>query len=474
MRDTHVFEGRVLKWVISQRMINRNDRILVAVSGGPDSVAMLRLLRSWQVSMELNLRVVHFNHGLRGEESERDAESVEVLGRSLGLPVIHQRLHLPERSERKGKSLQMVAREERYKALAHLADFYGADKIALGHILDDQAETVLLWMLRGAGSNGLAGIPPVRGSKFIRPLLQSSRQEILEYLAVNQVSYREDSSNKTPVYLRNRVRNEIIPLLKRFNPNILEVLSRQADILREETRYLDERAGEAFAAVTESRLPQEIRLNRDSFQGLSRALQRRVVVKIFQHLSEQDSPPRYDTIEEVLEKVVAGQSGASTCRNNIWVIREYSLIRFVSMTHHSGATDHSWIATLAFAIPSTVLWPLTGQFIAGCLGSCEGKNIVFGDRFQAFFDAHSFSNNLVIRTWKPGDVFHPFGFHGKRKKVQDFFSDMKLSPEKRRRVPLIVSPEGILWVGGYRSDERFRVTPSTRKIFKTSISPESE
>src|SRR5881296_3217097 len=227
--------GRVAATARARGLLRPGDRVLAAVSGGPDSVALLSVLVALAPSWDLTLQAVHVNHGLRGAESDEDASFVAGLCDRLGVALTIERVTLAgPAGRRRGRSLQEQAREARYAAMVRVATALRMDKIALGHTADDQAETLVMWMLRGSGTAGLAGIPPSRGPQFIRPLLDYSRADIVAYLETQGLEFREDSSNAKLLYLRNRVRHELLPTLKRFNPAVLKVLGRQAEILREE------------------------------------------------------------------------------------------------------------------------------------------------------------------------------------------------------------------------------------------------
>ena len=470
MNSPALFERKVLKWARDRSLIVPGDHVVVAVSGGPDSVALLLLFQSWRKALNLTLWVGHINHGLRGKESEEDAEFVAELCDQIEVPFIQKRLALGRsHSQQKGLSLQALAREGRYKALVETGKECRATKIALGHTRDDQAETVMMWMLRGCGAAGLAGMQPLRSPHFIRPLLQVSRPEILSYLTAKGWGYREDSSNLSPVYLRNRIRQELLPVLKRFNPGIVRVLSRQAEILREETEYLDLLAREARISVTQDETEQGIILSSSGLLGLPLSLRRRVILMTIQQVAQKSTRPRFDMVETVVERIVKGQSGSSVQVGGVIVAREYEEIRFQSLSSGQEAAEPVRRPELAFPIPSILTWPPTSQTIEG--QTMPSAKVSFSHTPDIeYFDASSFTKELIVRSWKAGDYFCPLGLEGKRKKIQDFFSDIKLSQSKRKMVPLLVAPEGILWVGGYRADHRFRVRRSTQEVLMTRIS----
>lgn len=471
----------VARTVRRHKLIEAGDHILVAVSGGPDSVALLSWLASWADDhgrgRGFSVSAAHVNHALRGVESEQDAKFVASLCEQIGVEFVSERVPLAEagacRTRPKGVSLQEYARELRYAALVRMADRLGASKIALGHTADDQAETLLMWMLRGSGAGGLAGIPPVRERLFIRPLLEVRRADILAYLRARELEFRTDSSNAKPLYLRNRVRHELLPFLRQFNPGIVGVLNRQADILREEHVYLEAVARGHVARLVRVEPDGEVVLDRTGLLALAIALQRRVLRAIMRQMTGAAKGPGFAAVELVLERVVQGRSGTEAVVEGVHVAREYGRIRFrpASAARTERARGVQCDMALPVPVPSDTVWPLTGQTIRLHWDEPGGKSAMAGssgrNQRRAIFDPARFTNELVIRTWRPGDTFQPLGMAGRRKKLQDFFADLKVPRGDRSRVPVLVAPEGILWVVGYRADHRFCAGfcagPSTRR-----------
>lgn len=461
MRALTAFEHKLLKHVRQLGLLFPGDRVVVAVSGGPDSVALLQMMSAWRKHMDLTLAVAHVEHGLREEESLEDATFVEQLAGQLGLPFFLKRLDLKTSlRKRKGESVQAVARERRYAQLQAVAREWGGTKVAVGHTRDDQAETVLLSMLRGAGLAGLSGMPAQREPCVIRPFLQVSRSEILQYLDEKRCESRVDSTNDSPKYTRNRLRRELIPLLKTFNPNVVSVLSRQAVILREEHEYLDEAAKAALASVEVSRTKDRVVWSRSRLLTFPVSIQRRMILLTVGTLWGKPGPLGFETVEMLLQHVVHGTSGSSGCFAGLEAVREYDRVIF-EKTGRNSRLQHGWSCVWPF--PGSVHWPVTGQMIEGKIMAATAVPSRLNDTV-AYLDADRFSHELVVRSWKPGDYFFPYGMDGRRKKLQDFFSDAKVHRAERSTVPLVVAPEGILCVGGYRSDHRFRVTEETSHV----------
>lgn len=468
----HALERSVAASARAMRLFAPGDHLLVAISGGPDSVALLSVLASLAPSWRLRLSALHVNYGLRGEESEEDERFVSRLCADLGVPLVCERIALRQPDGLpKRLSLQARAREARYAALRRVVIALGADKVALGHTADDQAETLLMWMLRGSGAAGLAGIRPVREGLYIRPLLGVSRTDVLAYLQAKGLAFRTDSSNAKPLYLRNRVRRDLLPLLKQFNPAVVDALTRQASIVRDEDLCLEQWTSEWIGRHV-TRAGRTRTIPRTELLALPIALQRRVVRAVVKQVTGSGHGPTFGAAESVLEKVVRGRSGSSLALRGARVAREYDAIICAparGARAAAGRVGPEQDGAIEIShIPSTAVWPATGQVIRLRMAATGTTDAPDGRR-TAQFDADRFTHRLVLRTWKPGDVFHPQGMGGRRKKVQDYFCDIKLPRSRRTAVPLLAAPEGILWIAGYRADHRFRVTASTQRIMTAEL-----
>jgi len=316
-----------------------------------------------------------------------------------------------------------------------------------------------MWMLRGAGTTGLAGIPPVRDALFVRPLLNISRNQILDYLQERGLPFRNDSSNAKPVYLRNRIRQDLLPRLKAYNPAIVEVLARQAKVLKDEDLYLEATASAALEPLTQTRPDGSLVVDRAGLLTLPRALQRRAVRLLFRRLNPSLPCPNFMVVESVIHQVFKGRSGAAITALGLAITQEYAGVRLGPACPPAGAALQP---SLPLLCPSALRWPLTGQIIRAGLADAA-LSAMPRRRQSAVFDLDRFTLDLTVRSWRSGDVFQPTGMRGRSKKLQDFFSDSKIPRRERGLVPLVAAPEGILWVAGHRSDHRFAATPATRR-----------
>ena len=444
---------RVRRTIQEQGLLAPGDGVVVAASGGVDSMVLLHVLARLDPSLRLRLHAAHLNHGLRGAEAERDAAAVAAWAGALGLPLTVERAGP---LDRRGGSLQRAARAARYRFLEAVAERVGAERIALGHNQDDAAETVLLNLLRGAGLRGLAGIPPARG-KIVRPLLDVPREAILAYARAHGVPWVEDSSNREISYRRNRVRAELIPrLAKEYNPQVRDVLARTASILRAEDAFLETLAQERLGGLSRPASAGGTALDGGALAALPAVLRGRVLRAAMRDLPGAPVPTAGHLA--ALEAWAAEGPRAGRC----------DFLRRVAAWWEG---DRLVLAPKAVAPPldpvplplgvATRVAPFGMTFLA------ERVEGVGGDPAppapgEAWLDAGAATGGLVVRGWRAGDRFQPLGLGG-TKKLQDFFVDAKVPRQARGRVPLVVSGDHILWVVGHRIDERARVTAATRE-----------
>jgi tRNA(Ile)-lysidine synthase len=422
------------------KMLEPGEALLVGVSGGPDSVALLDAL----VKSGWRPHVCHLNHQLRGPASDADAEFVRDLARRYGLTntIEWQKVAGDEDG----------ARRARHEFFAKVAAQTGIRKLALAHTADDQVETFLLRLLRGAGVPGLIGIWPERqlGTlRVIRPMLKVRRVEVLEYLSAQGLKYREDASNTDTRFTRNRIRHELLPMLERdFNPAVREVLLHTAEILRDEDFYLLHHVAQRFYMT----VCQNDAVNVKALANCPVAIQRRVLR--FWLGGDAESAPSFtfDQIEAVRHAALGDSPGAA-------VDLPYELVAY---------REYEWLrkAQRSELEPIRGRWPLSleGETTIGELG----VKFVIGEEGERF-DADALGGSLFVRTWENGDRFQPLGMSGE-KKLHDFFVDEKVPRRQRGRVPLVCAADGrIAWVVGHRIAEPFKVTERTRRVVRVGV-----
>ncbi len=439
--------AKVRETVRKYGMLARGDRVLVAVSGGPDSVCLLHVLREIAAEFDLSLHIAHMDHMFRGKESADEALFVADVAKRLGIPADIEAFDVPAYCRERGLSPQEGARSVRYAFLSRVAAAAGASRIATGHTANDQAETFLMRLSRGAGVTGLSAIPPVRGS-IIRPLLDVTREAVMTYIQANGIGFVSDPSNAKRAYTRNRFRMDVLPLLKQFNPRIVETLASEAALLRDE----DEAAERQLAGVVErliSRSEDAVVVNRDEFNTLPPAFRRRLLRKMVGLAGGDPSTLSLDRIDGAVSFMNGALSGRTmTLTSGIVIGREYD--RFII-----GGQETPQGFTYQLAVPGITPVPeLDMEIDATLSGDVKNTAGEANYRWQALFDYDRIKTHLILRNRRPGDWFCPSGMDGKRKKLQDYFVDEKIPLRLRDRIPILCAGDDILWVLGFRTDGR--------------------
>jgi len=451
------FFDRVLSTIRKHQMLNRGDKVLVAVSGGPDSVALLYFLNQIRPVYDLTLHVFHLNHMIRGREAAEDAQFVVEFANKLGVPSTTMSFDVPALMKRERLSLEEAAREARYELMDRIASEIKADKAALGHHADDQVETFLMRLIRGSGLKGLGSILPVR-DHYIRPFIEVSKEEIAEYIDENGLEYRLDASNEDLSILRNKVRRELVPLISSYNPQIRPTLLRTIEVVREDQLHLEELTSGVFDVLAETGEG----IVRISIQGLvaqSIALRRRLIRKCIGWVKTDLRGIDFKHIEGILSKIeeVPAQFELEL-PGDIIVFTEYEYLVFAKR----GLFEPAPVEPVRLAVPGVTKIGMLGVEIDA--RTTDPSNLEFErNGAVAHLDADKIPGELFVRTRRPGDSFKPFGMT-KDKKLQDFFVDEKVPKRERDRVPIIASNGDIIWIGGFRIDERFKVTEDTKRV----------
>jgi tRNA(Ile)-lysidine synthase len=455
--------------VRARGLFEPGQHLLVAVSGGPDSVALLMLLHRLVPRWQLRLTAVHFNYGLRGHESDEDQAFVVALCDSLQVPLYCVPLDARTRPQR--VSLQAQARDVRYRAMARLAEDVGADRIVVGHTADDQAETILLWLLRGAGITGLAGMPVQRDGMIIRPLYEVRRREVLDFLDATGQAYRQDSSNAKPVYARNRIRHQLLPVLNQMAPAAVDAFCRMGDLCREDDRYLEAQTVGVWASLVQPDDAGGYSIDRIGLQVQPLALQRRLLREVFRRMHSIRRPPSLATVEAVRRLLSLKRGGARRCAGGVHVrVTQNALLVQSAKAGAFPQESEVVVERHSVQIPSVIEWTGTRQRIRVQEGTREAAHqLSASPGWVMIVDADLLSYPLHIRRWRAGDRFVPSGMKGRSKKLQDYFVDLKIPVSQRGRIPILDSPQGIVGVLGFRPDERFQVSDRTRRCLVISI-----
>lgn len=460
-KEKLVFE-KFIRIIDQYAMVSDGDTILVALSGGADSVALLLLFLDLQSKIDFDICAAHLNHGLRGKESQEDEKFVKELCQKFDIRCITSKEDINKRAKQSRTSVEVAGREARLTFLKKVSQKLKASKIAFGHTMNDQAENVLLRLIRGSGTKGLSSMRPSEGNT-IRPLLSISRQEIESYLRFKKSSYRIDSSNEDMRFARNKIRHELIPFLKEeYNPEIAETLARTAAILSEEDAFLDSLTSNILAREAKIKNT-SVTISLELFKHLPSALSRRIIRRIMQIIKGNLRKITFKDIEKARELVMRSQGNRNALLPSGINVRIYEdTITFASSSH-----SDSVIQEFHQSLKIEGVTEIHGQSVsieAKILKRQDFKgNLKTGGEEKAFLDFEKTGAELSVRTFKKGDAFYPFNSPGK-KKVSSFFIDKKVPQEIRKKALMITSKDHIVWVAGYQIDDRCKIDRNTKKI----------
>ncbi|HJS73917.1 MAG TPA: tRNA lysidine(34) synthetase TilS [Vicinamibacteria bacterium] len=462
-----MFSSKVIRTLERYRMVLPGDSVLIALSGGADSVALTGVLFELRHRLGLSLFLAHLNHGLRAEADDDEA-FCRSLSERLSLPFASEKVDVAASARRSKRSLEDEGRRARYRFLESQAKRFEANRIAVGHTLDDQAETFLLRLLRGSGGRGLAAIHPVKDGRIIRPLLESRRAEIVTFLEERGLPFREDRSNADPRFTRNRIRHDELPRLSAvYNPRLTESLARTACLLREDEAWMGAETEVAFAAIA-SLAGDEVELARQGLLERPLALQRRLVRAAIERVRGLEGVS-HRHVEDVLT-LAQGQSGRELHLPGLLVERSFDRLRFrereKARARKAGERSYNGFE-YRLSIPARVRIPECSGTLSARIAAIRRKPDEPLHPSQGNAVVLGFGSGLPelsVRSPRPGDRFHPLGAPGS-KPLSRYLMDRKISREARRRVPLVVraaapqdSGEEILWVVGHGVSEASRVS----------------
>ncbi len=450
------------------RLLSGGERVLVAVSGGPDSVALLHLLHTQLPELHLALGVAHLHHGLRGAEADADAEYVAALAAKLALPYHTERADATGYAAEHGLSLEMAARKVRYAFLERVAEAQGYGRIALGHTASDRVETALMHLLQGTGLPGLRGMPPARG-RILRPLLTAWRSETEAYCREYALEPRADETNLDPTAaLRNRIRHELLPHLReQYNPAVDEALLRLAEAAEAELEWTAPQVEAAFTGVTTER-EGGLGLDLEGLAALPVGLRLRVWREAWTRLHGGSLDLRsahYEALEHLLGEAQTGRE--ASLPGDIRAQKLYNEV-FLSPCPTRPEPGPRWAAR-EVPLDGEAEVPVLGVMVSlralperpTDLGEARGRLITL--------DAEAVRLPITMRPWQPGDELAPLGMDG-HKKLQDLFVDEKVPAADRERVPVFADAAGeIVWVAGLAMSDRCKITAATRQYLQLSL-----
>jgi tRNA(Ile)-lysidine synthase len=474
----HFFIKKVEKTIRREGLLVAGERCIVAVSGGPDSMALLQVLAQLAPALDLFLAVAHVDHGLRPAEAEAEARLVREAAQALGLACECGRVGVAASAREQGLSREHAARNLRYGFLAEVATRYRATKIAVAHTADDQAEEILLRLIRGTGRAGLAGMARLRDGLVIRPFLGIAKAEILRYLAAENIPYCLDSSNQQRIYLRNRIRLDLLPYLQaHFNPNIGNSLRETAAILEGEEALLAGMASNAYAQVVakEQGEPGGLTIQLAEFLSQPLALRRRILETACWQVGCR---PTFQQIAQLLFLAETGAGGAALhLAQGLRVVKAEGQLSFRYPQGRQAVRGNlSEADTEELSFCRELSGP--GEYFLADIGAMVTLRLLAAlpEDWESqapatlYCDAEKVGFPMSARSFQTGDRFHPLGAPGS-KKVGDFFTDRKIPAAQRNRIPILTDREGIIAILGLRPDQRAAIGPRTRRILAVSLHP---
>jgi tRNA(Ile)-lysidine synthase len=455
------------------KLISPADRILVAVSGGPDSVALLHLLHELRDELRLELEVAHLHHGIRGEEAKEDLRFVAALAKSLKLPVHLKEINLPQMKSAAGKgNLEALARVERHQFFAEIMRERKLDKAATAHTRDDQAETVVMWFLRGAGMTGLGGMASVQQLRIagdssdsitiVRPLLNISKAEVLNYLAENKLDYRTDRTNQDTSLLRNWIRLELLPFMQqRAGEELRERLSHGAELLRDEDRLLEELAISRLKGIRAVG-----GLDRAALLREATALRRRILRLWIGQTRGHLRGLEFIHIDDMLRLIEGGPAQGRLSIPGGWeLVREYELLWLARRVRNRPEACYNYPLEVGviLRIPEANLEFHSERIVTP-------SKVLPDNLMEAVFDLARLDKVLSVRNFRHGDRFQPLGMTG-HKKIKDLFIEKRVPLSVRSRWPLLAAGEEVLWIPGYGRSAVAPVSKATTAMLQVKAAP---
>lgn len=450
-----------LEYNQQQKLFSSGDKILIAVSGGIDSIVLLDIFLRIRQEWNLQTAVIHFNHRLRGEESDGDEKFVRNICDQNSITIYIGSKDVAAFSRAEKQSIEMGARECRYNFFARIAEKHRFNHLALGHNANDQAETILSHIIRGSGVRGLCGMLPKRG-KYIRPLLFATRKDIINYARQRNLAFREDVSNADISYQRNRIRHILLPTLaKEFNPNIVKTLNRLGENMTGVDDLLRSQGKTAYINCLKSRTSSKIVLDIIKFLAYFEVLQKYILEFVLADLNKDVRFLDYGTFERIRTLINRHQNKSVEIAPDLWIVTSKNelFIGDLEKAHKEILIEH---------IPGR--YQLWNNLIFEIKREAKPLEQVLkkSDSNVEWIDEDSIKLPLKIRTYHHGDRFQPLNMHGS-KKLSDFFIDEKIAFYNRNTIPILESNGRIVWICGHRLDERFKIKNKTANVLKLEL-----
>ncbi|HBF5711943.1 TPA: tRNA lysidine(34) synthetase TilS [Clostridioides difficile] len=455
---------KVLSTINKHNLIQKGDKIVLGLSGGPDSVCLLHVLNRLKKDFNIEIYAAHLNHQIRGIEAQKDALYVSKLCEDMGIIFFVKSINVPKYCENEGLSLEEGARKLRYEMFYEIKDKIKANKIAIGHNLNDQAETVMMRIMRGTGLKGLKGIDYIRDNCIIRPILDVERNEIEEYCEAYNLNPRTDKTNLENIYTRNKIRLDLLPYMKdNFNSNVIESIVRMSNSLKSDNDYIEKEAEAKFREVSNIKEKGFVEINLDDFVCLHDAIKVRVLRNSIKHILGDTNFVDQRHIEDIMSLEDNSKVNKMlTLPRNIFVYRKKDSI---ILTNEEIVNEE---IEFYYNVPSNGFIKIKElkQIIETQVMSIDRYKSMKLDNSSKGFDFNKVKGGIVIRSRRQGDKIKlAMG----SKKVKDLFIDLKIPREERCKIPIITDSEGIICVGDYKISENYKIDENTKEVLKINF-----
>ena len=456
-------ENRFKTFIRENKLIEKGDGIVVGLSGGPDSVCLLNMLCSIREEFNLRLSAVHINHMLRGAEADGDEEYSKKLCSKLNVEFFSRKIDINKYATEKGLSSEEAGREVRYECFEEVMKKLNYNKIATAHNANDQAETILMRIMRGTGLEGLGGIPVKRDEVYIRPILFMLREEIENYCKVNNLETRIDSTNLQRIYSRNKIRLDILPYMKEnFNSDVVQAINRMALILQDDNDFIEKEVDKIYNSFCTYK-DNTVTLNKEIFNE-ERAILNRAIRRAILQVSGSIYNVQLKNIEDIYTLGSLGTNKKIDLPNGVIAENIYGNVVLKKRDNVKNKVEQDDINIHKEDIIDKKV--LFGNYEITFEKIENKQNIKFNkSNLIKYFDFNKINGNIIIRSRKNGDKIIPLGMNGS-KKIKDLFIDMKIPKELRDEIPIVQFDEEIAWVVGLKVSNNYKITDQTTAILK--------
>lgn len=455
--------NKVRSTIDKYNLLQEGDKIVLGLSGGPDSVCLLHIFKQLQDEYKISIYAAHLNHQIRGIEAQKDVMYISNLCDSLNVPFFVKSINVPQYCKDNGLSIEEGARKLRYEMFFEIKQKTNSNKIAVGHNLNDQAETILMRVMRGTGLQGLKGIEHKRDDVIIRPILDIDRSDIEKYCEDYNLNPRIDNTNLESIYTRNKIRLELIPYMREnFNNNLVETISRMASNLKMDSDYIEQEAFRIFKEISNLN-DKSVKIKLHAYSNLHTSIKSRIIRNSIKYILGDTNFVEQKHIQDVfdlekdnkIDKYLVLPRGLFVYRKKDFLLITNEEIVYEEMD-------------FCYNLPKD------GVIKIKELGLCVETKLISIERFRSMkvdksskgFDFNKFKGGVVVRSRKPGDKIK---LTAGSKKIKDLFIDLKIPREERGRIPLIADEESVVCVGDYKSSEKYTIDSSTKEVLKVSF-----